>query len=328
MEIVNKRQEFIDIAKAIGLILVIASHSVAYKIMIPFALCFIAIFFVSSGFTQVREISIKNRFKKLVIPYFIFNFGYIVLAAIMHKLCTLKVVGILYGTYSLFTPPHSGNGLIFLDIYNGPTWFLLSLFVSSIWFSFLLKLQRKYILPCLLLYLSITIILHYGLNILLPWQINTSFFFAILMFFGKIIREKKLLEKKVIIYLSLVVYIIAYYFSGKNVNLSIALYGKSVVICLIGAVCGSLVLLEVSRIIALTPLKSIFLKLNEHGLTLFCIQMPIIAVWEIIGIQAEKALNIEHWSSFTFNLIELVLIIITCYFAAKLLNRISPRFFP
>lgn len=321
---VSDRVQFIDVAKAIGLILVIISHSVFPQLMYPFALCFIPIFFVCSGYTQKNKISLRNKFRKLLIPYYIFNTLFIILAVFTHTLSISNIIGVFYGTFSLYPPPMENN-LLFLNIGNGPTWFLISLFVSSIWFSLLLRVTKRWLLGLIIIYIMVSYLLKYYIPILLPFQLTTSFYFAILMMSGYLLKKHNLMDNKWLIPFATVIYLLVLWINGDNINLSIARYGKSIILNFIGGLSGSYILLLISKYITKFNIHKILLKINEHGLTLFCIQMPLLLIvkkisYLLFDVDYENILIITAICQTIFTLI-------VGYYISMALNKLLPSIF-
>lgn len=330
----SDRLSYIDIAKAIGLILVILSHSVYPEFITLFLYCDIPVFFLCSGFTQKKDISIWKKFKKLMIPYFVFNIGYILFARYfgyhiyhaMGRLTTDNIIGIFYGTFSLYPPaPHVHNHY-FLTILNSPTWFLMALFVSSIWFKLILSVQTgkwRYLL--IISYLVLTSVLS-QLPILLPFQLTSSFFFAILMWVGYAVRQNGLLGRKLLLPIILLLYGLCYYFNGKGVNLSVSEYGRNILLCLIAAIAGSLFLIYIGKWLSrYRILRDLFLSINRHALTLFCIQLPILYGFEELAL---KYINQEqNWMLCLFALGQLIGTIIIGRLIGKYLNKLFPSVF-
>ena len=75
----NKRIEYLDIAKARGIILVMISHScgMPFNTTMYFANFYIQLFWIISGLTYEdnKDIykNVKKKFTKLIIPYFIYS---------------------------------------------------------------------------------------------------------------------------------------------------------------------------------------------------------------------------------------------------------------
>lgn len=272
---INNRLEFIDICKGIGIFLVISSHT--YGSFMSWALPFyIPIFFVTSGFCTIRPIKLKVKYKKLIIPYFFFSF---ILLAINKSINLIDIVGVLYSRWSIY-PLACDNNIYLLRSGNGPLWFLTSMY-SSYTFYWIAQKSCK---PFLFVFFSIVITyLLSFLPILLPWSIDTASLMVLFIYFGVIIREKRLLpmvDLKWLCWLA-ILYFAFLHFCG-NINLSVRIYGRSLIVMLPAAMLGSFLLMRVSCYIENTIIGNIISMIGRHSLSIFCLHIPFIAVWETI----------------------------------------------
>ena len=71
------RLGYVDIAKGIGILLVVCSHTDAMEMMLPMQGMFVPIFYFCSGYTFSSKNTfsnmMKNKFRKLIFPYLFFN---------------------------------------------------------------------------------------------------------------------------------------------------------------------------------------------------------------------------------------------------------------
>jgi len=177
----NTRKEWIDIAKAIGIILVVFGHLALPARMVNFIYSFhVPLFFFLSGMTC----SIKNNstvtsfFRKkidsIVVPYFIFSmitYGFWVLigrrfgADATYNIEPLKpFLGIFYS-----------NGVDFWMQHNTPLWFLTCLFVTEAVFYLIFKLKRTVVAVVLIAALAALGFFWVSVNgPRLPWGINIA----------------------------------------------------------------------------------------------------------------------------------------------------------
>lgn len=93
----NKRIDYIDIAKGIAIILVVCSHTYAGPIIFPFSAFSIPLFFFCSGLTcSIRDnmfISFKRKAIKLLKPYIFFN---IILFLCAQRWSFREIFGVFY----------------------------------------------------------------------------------------------------------------------------------------------------------------------------------------------------------------------------------------
>lgn len=195
----KKRIEWVDILRGISMILIVYWHIIIQcdklsgltKYMATFH---IPIFFMISGFVfKIKEDKkyksyIWEKFKRLMVPYFVFAFLFLIPFYIFEKEINIckSIFGIFYG--------NGNDGLL---KQNSPLWFLPCIFISYQFFYWIekssLKFKNKvkniYVYICSsLLFLICGFISYFIPHFRLPWGIDVaivlSFFFSI----GKIIR--------------------------------------------------------------------------------------------------------------------------------------------
>ena len=274
----NKRLDYVDIAKGIGIVLVVCSHSDALGLMWLMMGMFVPIFYFCSGYTYSMKGTLmecmKKRFRKLFIPYLFFNL--LMFCAFMH-FSLREIVGVFYSRYCLYPLDVTPN-IKFLTSGNYPMWFLTSMIVSYLFFYLLVYFDRfKYWLFSI--YVILTIVLD-RIPILLPWSLDTAFLTALFMYAGMVVRSRDYISAKWWqVGLILSVYI-GLHLVGGNMNLSVRMYGTSVFIYFILGCLGSFVVLWGARFLEDTIVGRLFLTLGKHSLTIFCIQM-IFIVWDL-----------------------------------------------
>lgn len=272
----KERLEHVDIAKGIGIVLVVCSHSDALPLMWLMMGMFVPIFFFCSGYTSTMKrpfwSSMARRFKKLIVPYLFFN---ALMLLVFWHFSVRELVGIAYSRYSLYPLDVSPN-VKFLTSGNYPMWFLTSMVVSYFLFYLITYNERyKYIL--ILSYCVLTVVMALC-PILLPWSLDTAPLTALVMYFGMETRRRGLIDMNgwLVLFLTLL-YVGLHCFSG-DLNLSVRMYGTSVVLYFVLAILGSFIVLWGSRYLEGTAVGKCFLTLGKHSLTIFCIEMAFI-VW-------------------------------------------------
>jgi len=274
----NNRKKFIDILKGMGILLVVSGH--IYGPLMSWALpCYVPLFFVASGYCTNKTVKIKGKFQKLIIPYFIFSFILLVLSG--HPIDIKDILGILYSRWCLY-PLRCDNNIFLLRFGNGPLWFLTSMFVAYIFFMIIQQSNKR--IWILTLYFTLTYILSF-LPILLPWSIDTAFLMAIFIYCGTQIREKNLLQKinRKCFLVIILLYILLMIFWG-NINLSVRIYGRSLIILLVSAIIGSLILMKISQILENCHIGKKLELIGKHSLSIFCLHIPFINIWKDLTI--------------------------------------------
>ncbi|MBR3883918.1 MAG: acyltransferase family protein [Bacteroidaceae bacterium] len=321
----NKRIDFIDIAKAIGIITVIASHSVyasytsfAYAYMIP-------IFFILTGYTyKYQNLSYKEecikKFKRLIIPYFIFNlilvsYTYIIREIKGGQISLIDIFGFLYSRYTIC------DDIYLFTCYNGPTWFLTALLVSFYWFLIFIhyvKTLKKAVLLCISFF-AITYLFEYS-PLFLPWSIDSSFLFALFILAGHIMNKKNIPFNYFLFFITIFIYII-YYFLASNytTNLSLGVYGKGIIYIFIGGIASSYCIIFLSKKIERTYFGNILKHIGKRSLTIFCLQMPLLGI-------SKNIFNLFSSNIFGTFIFQLLFTVIIGYLIAILLHKLLPKF--
>lgn len=191
----KERLKYVDIARGIGIIVVMFAHTgVGVKYVQPY---YMPMFFALSGcifrFLQKNWTASINSAYKMAKQYFryslIVGVLYIPLFFIKHNSYDFfirNIIGIFYARKALFSPLESENNIIFMELGNGPMWFLPCLTIAWILFIPLYTIWEKSKLLCGIL-IGIYIVLSDYLTqitIMLPWSIDTAFIAAVFIFLG------------------------------------------------------------------------------------------------------------------------------------------------
>ncbi len=272
----KQRLLFIDIAKGIGITLVVCSHTEAHDLMLWSAFFFVPIFYFCSGYMTTSASTnssiahyMKKRARKLLIPYFFFN---LLLLLYFRRWSITGLYGILYSRYSFF-PLGSDNNYDLFIWGNYPMWFITSLLVSYLFYHILLSSKNKSL--TILIYLCLTFILS-QIPILLPWSIDTAFLSSLIMYAGFYAKNFNIVSlDKYVMLLCVLIYSILFCVAG-DVNFSVRQYGTSFIIYYIMAILGCIVVLWSSKRMEQTWIGKLFALLGRHSLTIFCIEMLFI----------------------------------------------------
>lgn len=265
-----KRIDYIDIAKAIGILIVLWSHTGAEVGMMTYlGGMMIPVFFIVSGFTYKGTNnmfqSLGKKLKRLIIPHFIFSLLLLLFFRAFHL---IDLIGIFYSRYSLYPLDNSEN-LYFFSSGNPPIWFLTAMFTAYVIFEIYCKTNIK---P---LYVYATgIISCFFLDripILLPWSIDSCFLFSLFIYTGYKFNYhiQETTGKKII--LMTCIYVLTCYINGYC-NLSVREYGHSFLFVIISGVTGTMIVVYFSKILAKSKLKTIFTCIGKHSLVIFCTQ--------------------------------------------------------
>lgn len=272
----KSRLLYIDIAKGIGIILVVCSHTNAHDLMMWAVGFFVPIFYFCSGYMTTYSSSkdsiaqkMKKRARKLLLPYIFFNL--LLLLYYRHWSIT-GLYGILYSRYCFFPLGYENNYYFFLWG-NYPMWFITSLLVSYILYYILLYNRNKSLI--VFIYLCMTCALS-QLPILLPWSIDTAFLSSLIMYAGFYANTHDIISRwKYEILICALIYSLLLYVAG-DINFSVRQYGTSFIIYFVIAILGCIVVLWGAKRIEQTLIGQLLALVGKHSLTIFCIEMLFI----------------------------------------------------
>lgn len=234
---------------------------------------FIPLFFVISGYCTIYEINLWNKAIKLLIPYILFS---LFLLIIYFHFEDIDILGVFYSRWSLY-PLSELENVNFLRSGNGPLWFLTSMMVSYILFSFI-RQSKRVLITCFLCML-VAYLFQYC-PYLLPWSVDTSFIMVVFMLMGEEIRKFNLLNiVKPFFFLCLIIAYSLFMPFWGDINFSVRSYGNSFLLTTFLAIIGSFVLLRLSMIICKYRLFHPLSLIGEHSLTIFCLQFPVLGAW-------------------------------------------------
>lgn len=317
----QKRLDYLDVAKGLGMILVVMSHTTEQfryhgDLVVGF---FMPLFFVASGFTyqdKGRTIvkSILHRTRQLLVPYFVYSmilYGIWYLSN-RHQIdevqCELALKGILYSrfcTYPLSTP---GN-TFWLIINNHPLWFLTAMYIASVVIIITVKICKKFkcmypVFLVLFLYISKQM-LNYPK--LLPWSLDTAFLGAFFILTGFLF--KKLFDVignrhwlKSVIFVPFIIMSVKLSIHNGMPNMSIREYGnwgeQSLYFFAITGVMGSIVFILLSQIIALPYIKIPFIQISKASVTILALHAVFLEWFDkLIGPHfPREPLSQQYWN--------------------------------
>lgn len=198
-------KKWVDVAKGIGILLVILGHSNFNQSAIVIISTFnMPLFFFLSGYLYNYGKYKKNpnqfvsqKIKRLVIPYFITNIIILCTYTILsffeiysfNRTFPLQhLIGIFYGNGAPLNPP-----TIYTNVLSIPSWFLLSLFCAFLILYILAAVHEKYGLR-ISGFLGILFVL-FGFKIskylFFPWGFDIAFVSMIFMFSAYLINNYK-----------------------------------------------------------------------------------------------------------------------------------------
>ena len=324
----HNRLLYIDIAKAIGLCMVILSHSVYPQLMWIGIGCYVPIFYIVSGFTT-SSINIAKKTKRLIGSYIIYSIILLILYILIHflrheSLSDIRnmIIGIFYSRYSLL-PLGKIDNINFLNIeYNAPLWFLTSMFTGYLALIPILKLRKYYwALSLICIYIVLTWIMSHC-PYLLPWSIDCAPFMAIYMYMGIKIRHTNLIKNNNLFLWSIIIIgYIVFTCLNEGVNLSVRDYGNSIILCLIAGGLGSVIILKIAEQLSKYRIGKILGEFGKHSMTIFCLQMPLLVYTRALIHKISILFSIEI-SSIATAICQLLITIMVGYLLAVSKNKV------
>ena len=295
----RSRVEWVDIAKGIGIILVIIGHlSIPYTDLWIYTFHMPLFFFLSgvvfSGIKYKFKAFLLKRIKALVIPYFALGFGIFLFFTFLYvyhnKTGTVPpyfVIG------ALDTPV---NMLVKFLVQKGywTVWFLACLFIAEILFYFVLKASKNRMAITVAISSVICVggLVYYRFGgVTLPWNIDTALIAQFFMCMGYLFSNSTSLTKFreyitvnasnpvrcIMSVLFLVVNVISgfasFKISGSSANMSIGAYGIEP-LSFLSAISGILFIIAVASMI-----KSRFLSyLGRNTMLVFAWHSRIVII--------------------------------------------------
>ncbi|MCL5459591.1 acyltransferase family protein [Loigolactobacillus coryniformis] len=284
-----KRIAWIDIVRALGMLLIIIGHTLftyqfSYFARAVFAV-HVPIFFVLSGYLfrkKPLKKQLRGLFSSLLLPY-IFTAGVIVLLSILINKTILRNLtfvtslgpsraSVLAGLYGIGT----GTKLTFLNNHSilaiGAIWFLLAMFIGSVIFNLLQYIvpEGKYkffvlwLLSIVLLFISTKT--QYGL---LPWSFNAGLMSVIFYTFGYTLQQFNFLNSISIwlVGLGIILWGLSIWSGFFYVNVA---YAGNLLLAVLGAFGGSIVICWVAQHLTQSMVTKLLLPFGRYSLIVLC----------------------------------------------------------
>lgn len=333
----KKRMEWLDIAKGIAILLVIAGHvsllpwqpyrKVIFSIHMP-------LFFVAAGVTtkgNVEKEYIKRLTKRLLVPYF--------LVAMLTILCIAWRAGnidivweikkILWasGVPANYGPgiPITGTGVIPVV---GAIWFLPCIWWSKIFFGVILKYtedKNKYSKAILVFIVSLTGFL-VGQKLKVPFGIDIAAYVMVFMYGGYLIKKYDLLERKcqTLGIISMILWWLA--IKCGALELSARYYRKfpDCILVILGAIAGTYVVFVISHelIGKIKIVKDILIFCGKHSMLMLCIHHVegCLIRWEVLFSNVLRTKD-SLYQGFMIAIVRMVFVMILCYIITIVKNK-------
>ncbi|OHD38167.1 MAG: hypothetical protein A2015_15015 [Spirochaetes bacterium GWF1_31_7] len=332
----KEREQWIDTAKGIGILLVVVGHVFIEGNMFSvrrwiYSFHMPLFFFISGYLYRISKnvdfkIYIKNKFSLLIYPYFIFGFlsyiiyliGYIII--VKYKGIT-NIPNFQSGIIIPFV------GLFFSKINNGylnvnmPLWFLPCLFVVQSFFYILRKvIKSEYLLFFVILSLSVLSYYFFNEKIFLPWSIDTAMVALLFYYSGYLMFQYKkyIIDTKFSKFILIISLILSMIFSLLNITVIMGenIYGNFFIF-LLSAISGIIFIILFSKLnkskVMIEVGRNSLLILVTHGVFIYVLKALFIFFFNI---------NLEFINSnFFIGIIILMITLILLYPTVKIINK-------
>lgn len=333
-----KRYKYLDVARGIGLLLVIISHSCGLSRYLIYY--YIQLFFVVSGYIYKEgrsyQENVAKKAKRLLIPYFGYSailLAFYALTGRTFEETKASALGILYSRCCLYdTTTHTDNVYLF-TIANGAMWYLTAFFVTSLVYHLVIDRclkDKKFLVICMIVLTGITMLLA-DIPVLLPWSIDIACVGTIFMIVGTLLGRMEFFEKKwnlPLIAGTFVVYMILCTIN-PGLNMSIREYGKygafSVPFFILIGISGSMLCIWFGKLIQNLKIGSLMAYIGQNTIILLAFHLLGLEVFEMI---AQRFMNVEGLSGIAFicyHAIRVTVSVCGCLVLGKIMDAIKGR---
>lgn len=290
-----KRYNYLDVARGIGMILVLIGHSAGLSKY--FTCFFMQLFFVISGYIykpgKTYKENVVHKTKRLLIPYFINSFVLLLFYVLMGNTINetkFSFLGILYSRFSLYdtcivTPK---DNIYFLNIANGAMWYLTAFFITGLIFHLVIDKcleSKKFLVACVCGLMIITMLLA-ETPILLPWSMDYAFVGTIFMIAGAFLHKNAYFEEKTkvahVAIIAVLFFVTSTFNSGVNTSVrEYGIFGKwSVPFYIVIGITGTMLCIWCAKLIQNTIMGKAFLHIGRNTIIILCYHILIFTIFE------------------------------------------------
>lgn len=255
---IKKRILWIDLARAVGMLLIIVGHvpnafsgftyNMIYAVNVP-------LFFILSGYLFKPQPYAKQLYKlfcNLIMPYLFTGFLMLLITEFVNHFW--KYGGLISGgstkemLVKIFFAVGTNTNMLMTGFHMpsiGAIWFLPALFFSSIIYNFLMKTIGKYKQGFCIVGIIALIICALGFlitkdnaTVILPWSLNAAFIGTFFLWIGTAIHRNYFIKHHIVIFsmLGLIIWFFASRFGAFWLNRA---YADNPIIAVLGACGGS-----------------------------------------------------------------------------------------
>lgn len=322
----GKRIEYIDLFRAIGIILMIMGH-VGFGDDFDFIIhaFHMPMFFIIAGYFFNADVPfdkfISKKFKTLIVPYFSFGIIHFIISTIITKNINWESL------FHLFFVNTDGLPIA------GALWFLTALFFAELFYFFICKVKHIY-REILIVLISIlgnvaTVIFDFRL----PYALDSAFTGVGLIYIGNLIKQyknnkylEKILNLNVLFTAILFAVSLVLITANSYVNMRAGTYGI-IPLFWLNATLSSLTILLISKHLDKYLNKNItkyFSVIGKDSITYLCLnQIVIVFVLKILNVTT-NILGIKS-NLFVFKMVELISVIALLYLIDFVIQKTKLR---
>lgn len=329
-----RRYPYIDVARGIGMVLVVAGHAMGISMYLT---CFfMQLFFVLSGYVYRSGKSYKQNMQRkterLLIPYFLGSAALLGIYKLLGRTTREMVfsgVGILYSRSCLYNidTVAEKNNIFFLDIANGAMWYLTSLFTAAIVYYAVIDAcikSKKKCIGYIICFLAVSMCLA-KLPILLPWSIDIAFTGAVLMIAGTLLEQNcsiKKWKKEWIFCIAVLFFILAKLNPGINISVrKYGIYGGwSVLLFILVGICGSILCMWAGAMIESLWLGKILAYIGKNTVVILIFHIFILQSIEVIAKKTMELPPQESGWNLWYQIVRITAAIVLCLLLSRCLE--------
>ncbi len=338
----NSRLCYIDIVKAIAILLLATGHALGYsehsRTVYKLIYCFVVpLFFLVSGFTASRRTAlctfVKKRFWRIMIPYFIWAILFLVPYALFGDSVGESVGKATHTDYLIIAKNILwGVGVDRALQQNSTLWFLPALFVTEVVYFLVIRCctgRNKWHsqICALVILMAIGHLSNRYLRIVFPWGINTMLTAGVYYYVGYLLRQYEIVERIMhsrARYGILIMFASIGIAAGMRNSLLNFMHYKidSMWLAYLSGSALSVAILCVSYMIGKNPALE-YVGRNTMSIMIFH-KLPIIVFQTKLGRFSKLLTSSSLWTEVIMAMIVAVFAAMCALLAAQVLRRIAP----
>jgi len=270
----RKRLDYLDVAKGIGIILVIIGHMPMSIVYIPIYSFHMPLFFIIGGYlmdNSIKKNFILSKVRGLLVPY-VFTIFCLIIISIFDNIWNASSIHIIPDILRLIYTALYGSGLDYTYPFYIPSvgsiWFLWAMFFATIIYHRIMNEKHCW------LYVVVLFIFGYitTKSMWLPLSIQSAMVAVVFVHIGQLTRKNKVfqIESCLITVINFVVWCICVFMS-KGVWHMAGNVSYNIPVDIIGGIAGSYFVISLSKYISKIKIISGWLKkIGKYSCIILC----------------------------------------------------------